>query len=165
MDYNPRIIQKKYQLVPRTVVFIEDGENILLLHKEKKDSFGFNKLNGIGGHIEKGEDPTEATRREIFEESGLIIEDLELAAMIFIDIRTNPGILLFVYKARYSGGELVDSDEGKLIWIKKSEIEDQKNIVKDIPFLIQLVDKHIPGSNPVIGKYIYDERGELRIVI
>ena len=99
MDYNPKIIQKKYQLVPRTVVFIEDGEAILLLHKENKDSFGFNKLNGIGGHIEQGEEPSEATRREIFEESGLIIDDLELAAMIFIDIRTNPGILLFVYKA------------------------------------------------------------------
>ena len=60
---------------------------------------------------------------------------------------------------------MVDSDEGKLIWVKKSEIEDQKNIVKDIPFLLKLVDAHMRGSKPVFGKYIYDECGELRIVI
>jgi len=165
MEYNLKVIQEKYQLVPRTVVFIEKGEEILLLHKQKKDSFGYKKLNGIGGHIEQGEDSTEATRREIFEETGLKIKDLELAAMIFIDIRTNPGILLFVYKAKYTGGKLIDSDEGKLIWAKKSDIGHQENIVKDIPFLINIIDSHEIGAKPAIGKYIYDEKGELRIVI
>lgn len=165
MEYNTSIIQSKYKLVPRTLIFIERDNEILLIHKNKKDSFGFSKLNGIGGHIEKGEEPYEAAKREIFEESGLIINKISLVAIIFIEIGTNPGILLFVFKAKYPGGRLKESDEGDLLWMKRSSINDENNIVKDIPFLLELTDSYKEGSPPFFGKYLYDECGELRIVI
>lgn len=165
MEYNTSVIQSKYKLVPRTLIFIERNNEILLIHKNKKDSFGFSKLNGIGGHIEKGEEPYEAAKREIFEESGLIINKLSLVAIIFIEIGTNPGILLFVFKAKYPGGKLKESDEGGLLWMKRTSINDGNNIVKDIPFLLELTDSYKEGSPPTFGKYLYDERGKLRIVI
>ena len=165
MEYNTSIIQSRYQLVPRTLIFIERDNGILLIHKNKKDSFGFSKLNGIGGHIEKGEEPYEAAKREIFEESGLIINKLSLVAIIFIEIGTNPGILLFVFKAKYPGGKLKESDEGGLLWMKRSSIKDATNMVKDIPFLLKLSDSYQEGSPPTFGKYLYDEQGKLRIVI
>jgi len=165
MEYNTSVIQSKYKLVPRTLIFIERNNKILLIHKNKKESFGFSKLNGIGGHIEKGEEPYEAAKREIFEESGLIINELSLVSIIFIDIGTNPGILLFVFKAKYTGGRLKESDEGNLLWMERSSIKDGKNIVKDIPFLLELSDSYKKGSPPNFGKYLYDEHGKLRIVI
>jgi len=165
MEYNTSVIQSKYKLVPRTLIFIERDNEILLIHKNKKDSFGFSKLNGIGGHIEKGEEPYEAAKREIFEESGLIINELRLVSIIFIDIGTNPGILLFVFKTNYPGGRLKESDEGNLLWMKRTSIIDGNNIVKDIPFLLELSDSYQEGSPPTFGKYLYDEHGKLRIVI
>lgn len=165
MEYNASVIRSKYQLVPRTLIFIERNDELLLIHKNKKDSFGFSKLNGIGGHIEKGEEPYEAAKREIFEESGLTIAQLSLVAIIFIEIGSSPGILLFVFKAKYIGGELQESDEGNLIWMKRNLIKDETNIVKDIPFLLEISDSYQEGSPPTFGKYLYDEHGELRIVI
>lgn len=164
MKNNSSVIQSKYQVVPRTLIFIEKEGEILLIHKNKKDSFGYSKLNGIGGHIEKGEEPYEAAKREIFEESGLILEELSLVANIFIDIGTNPGILLFVFKAKYPGGRLKESDEGGLVWIKRSLIKDTKNLVKDIHFLLELSDSYKENSSPIFAKYLYDENGGLRIV-
>lgn len=165
MEYNTNVIQSKYQVVPRTLIFIERDEEILLIHKNKRNSFGFSKLNGIGGHIEKGEEPYEAAKREISEESGLIIEELNLIAIIFIDIGTNPGILLFVFKAKYPGGRLKESDEGSLVWMKRILIKSTKNLVKDIHFLLEVSDSYEEGSPPIFAKYKYDESGELRIVI
>ena len=165
MEYNTNVIRSKYQLVPRTLIFIERNDEILLIHKNKKDSFGFSKLNGIGGHIEKGEEPYESAKREILEESGLIIDQLSLVAIIFIEIGSNPGILLFIFKAKYINGNLQESDEGNLVWMKKSLIKDDTNIVKDIPFLLEISDSYQEGSPPTFGKYLYDEHGGLRIVI
>lgn len=165
MEYNTSVIKSKYQVVPRTLIFIEKDEEILLIHKSKKNSFGFSKFNGIGGHIEKGEEPYEAAKREILEESGLTIEGLSLVVIIFIEIGTNPGILLFVFKAKYAGGRLKESDEGGLVWTKRSLINDTENLVKDIPFLLELIDSYNEGSPPTFAKYLYNESGDLCIVV
>jgi len=137
----------------------------LLIKKNRKESFGFEKLNGIGGHIEKGEEPFESAKREVKEETGLSIKTLYLVAMIFIEIRTDPGILLFVFKTKCSGGKLVPSEEGELEWWKRSSIESLNIIVKDIPFLLMLCKNFKIGDPPKIGKYLYDKNDELRIVM
>jgi len=162
MEYNTSIIRSRYQVVPRTLIFIERDEDILLIHKNKRDSYGFSKLNGVGGHIEKGEEPYEAAKREILEESGLTIEEISLVAIIFIEIGINPGILLFVFKAKYPGGILKKSDEGNLVWMKRSSINDTMNLVKDFHFLLELSDSYVEGSPPSFVKYLYDENGKLR---
>ena len=164
MDYNQETIRSKYQLVPRTLIFIQDGDKYLFIHKKKKDSFGFQKLNGIGGHIELGEEPFESARREIKEESGLEINDLSLAALVFIEIGINPGILMFVFHATYLEGQLCESDEGDLVWIRRGDLENEENIIKDVPFLLEITERHQRGSPPRIIKYLYDEDKQLRIV-
>ena len=162
-DYNIEVIRRKYQLVPRTLIFVEKDGEILTLCKQKRDSFGFGRLNGIGGHIEQGEEPYESARREIMEEANIRVKDLDMAAILFIDINDVPGIEVFVFRAEYRSGELRDSVEGHLEWMARAEILAQANLVKDLPFLIDLVDKHIRNQPPSIVKYTYDENEELRI--
>ena len=164
-DYNIDIIRRKYQMVPRTLVFIEKDEKILTLCKQKRDSFGFGKLNGIGGHIEQGEEPFESAKREIMEEANIQIKNLNLAAILFIDIGDCPGVEVFVFKAEYLSGETRDSEEGHLEWMTRAEILEQPSTVKDLIFLIDLTDRHIPKSTPRIVKYSYDKNEELRIDI
>ena len=162
-DYDIEIIRKKYQMVPRTLVFVEKDGKILTLNKSKKDSFGYGRLNGIGGHIEKGEEPYESARREIFEEANIKVGELDLAAILFIDIYEVPGIEVFVFKTTYLTGEVRDSNEGHLEWMTRAELLAQPNLVKDMPFLLDLINRHFPNTPPFMVKYIYDENGDLRI--
>jgi 8-oxo-dGTP diphosphatase len=157
-------IKKRYQLVPRTLIFIKKKNKYLLIHKKKPESFGFNKINGVGGHIERGEEPFESAFREIAEETGLKVGNLELTAILFIDINTTPGIQVFVFKAEFLDGEIKYSDEGELHWMPLSEIKNNLDVVSDVPDLIRICEAHKKGSKPQIIKYLYNGSGELRIV-
>ena len=161
---SPNFIKSRYQMVPRTLIFIKKGENFLLIHKKKPESFGFNKMNGVGGHIERGEEPFESAQREIVEETGLVVGDLDLCAILFIDINSTPGIQVFVFKAEYQEGKIEHSDEGELCWMSLFEIRNSDKVVSDVPELIEVCEEHETGAQPQIIKYIYDNSGELRIV-
>ena len=158
------IINSRYQMVPRTLIFIKKGENYLLIHKKKPESFGFNKMNGVGGHIERGEEPFESAQREIVEETGLVVGGLDLCAILFIDINSTPGIQVFVFKAEYLEGEIQHSSEGELCWMPLLEIRNSGEVVSDVPELIEVSEAHVRGAQPQIIKYVYDNSGELRIV-
>jgi 8-oxo-dGTP diphosphatase len=162
-EYNLDVIRKRYKLVPRTLVFIEWENRILTLSKTKTNSFGFGKINGVGGHIEKGEEPFEAALREIQEEAGIQVRNLELVSILFIDINDTPGIEVFVFKAKYESGDLKDSEEGHLEWMTREEIRNNEKKVKDMPMLIDMIDNHLANTPPSMVKYIYDKHGELRI--
>jgi len=165
MEINKIDTQKyRYQFVPRTLVFIKNNDKYLLIHKRRRNSFGFNKFNGVGGHMEKGEEPFESACREIAEETGLKINSLELTAILFIDTISAPGIQVFVFKAEFLNGEIAHSDEGILNWMTYAEIKDNKDVVSDVPELIQICETHNRGSKPQIIKYLYNDFGELRIV-
>jgi 8-oxo-dGTP diphosphatase len=159
------IMQGRYQVVPRTLVFIKNKYKYLLIHKKKQDSFGYDKLNGVGGHIEKGEEPYESALREIFEETGIEIGNLELTAILFVDLDSNPGIQVFVFKADFICGKLVDSEEGDLHWMSYTEIKKSHVVLGDVPELIQICEAHINGSKPAILKYSQEKSGQLRIVM
>lgn len=161
---SPNFINSRYQMVPRTLVFIKKGENFLLIHKKKPESFGFNKINGVGGHIERGEEPFESAQREIVEETGLVVGGLDLCAILFIDINSTPGIQVFVFKADYQEGEIEHSEEGELCWMSLVEIRNNNEVVFDVPDLIEVCKAHELGAQPQIIKYIYNNSGELRIV-
>lgn len=61
--------------------FLICGERVLLIRKSRPE-WQRGRLNGIGGHIETGESPAEAMRREFREEAGLDIDDWEHFATV-----------------------------------------------------------------------------------
>lgn len=70
------------KIVTATVYVVNNGR--VILHRHKK----YNMLFSVGGHLEVNELPHEAAIREIYEESGLIVElyneegKLELGSVI-----------------------------------------------------------------------------------
>lgn len=152
----------RYQVIPRTLVFITRGNHVLLLKGSPNKRIWANRYNGLGGHIERGEDVLSAAKREVREESGLGVDDLLLCGTVMVDAGDAIGICIFVYKGEYRGGEVFESGEGKLMWLQYPDCL-QQDLVEDLPTLLPIVFDFKKGDAPFSAKYEYDSSERLVI--
>lgn len=106
----------------------------LLQDRVKKDWKGFTLP---GGHVEPGESIVDAIVREMMEETGLTIKNPRLCGVKQFPI-DGGRYLVFLFEATQYEGELSSSDEGKMHWIKKEEL-DKVNLVNDFMDLINVM--------------------------
>ncbi len=118
-----RVQPYRYTIIPRTLSFLTRADTVLLLRVAAGRSVWSGFLNGVGGHIEKGESPDDAARREIMEETGLNAQDLELCGAIIVDSGGQPGIGLYIFVGRALGKLLDSSPEGKPEWVLLSDLQ------------------------------------------
>lgn len=76
-----------------------------------------------GGHVEPGESFTRAVIREVWEETGLTIERPQLCGLKQFWEDDGTRYIVMLYKTDRFSGELRSSDEGKVFWIKRSELK------------------------------------------
>ena len=100
-----------------------DKDEILVQMRVKKDWSG---LTFPGGHVEDDESLVDSVIREIKEETGLTIKDPILCDVYEWPWENNSRYLAFLYKTNNYEGEIKSSKEGKIFWIKKSEINNYK---------------------------------------
>ncbi|HHH82541.1 MAG TPA: NUDIX domain-containing protein, partial [Chloroflexi bacterium] len=62
-----RIQPERFTLIPRTLVFLLRGDRVLLMRLHENRGAWAGKYNGVGGHVEAGEDPLTAAMRETAE--------------------------------------------------------------------------------------------------
>jgi 8-oxo-dGTP diphosphatase len=140
-----------------TLCYLRKNNHTLMVHRIKKENdMHAGKWNGLGGKLESGETPEECARREIWEESGLVVKGLNLKGMI-----TFPGFYdeedwyTFLFTVDDFEGELIDSPEGHLQWIPNDELFDL-NLWPGDRIFIPWLDE--PGF--FSGKFVYQD-GEL----
>ena len=75
-----------------------------------------------GGHVEPGESFTRAVIREVWEETGLTIEAPQLCGLKQFPEDDGTRYIVMLYKANRFSGELRSSDEGKVFWIRRSDL-------------------------------------------
>jgi 8-oxo-dGTP diphosphatase len=154
----------RYSVIPRVLVFITSGNDVLLLKGSANKRIWPNQYNGIGGHIEPGEDVLRAARRELLEEAGLSLADLWLCAVVTVDTGQNPGIAIFVLRGESARRDVLVSREGKPEWVPVETIHDIP-LVKDLHILLPRVLSSGRGDAPFFAQYAYNIQDELVIEI
>lgn len=108
-----------------TLAFVRRGGRTLMLCKsapEARDGAG--RWNGLGGKLEPGEDPETCMRREVFEESGLIVDEAAYKGLLTFPrfYRNGDDCLVFVFLVTAFTGVPRPSDEGSLHWVPDADV-------------------------------------------
>ncbi len=146
-------VQKRWKVVPRTLCFITYQDQLLLMKRAPHKRVFPNHYNGVGGHIERYEDPITSAIREIKEETGLDVHNVRYCGSTHIDAGEDNGIMLFIFTAEALQKKIIDSEEGTLHWLPITEVlrdirsaTPQLKLVEDLPILLSLIfeDNAIP---------------------
>lgn len=134
---------------------ITDGQLVLVQDRKSK------KWPGItfpGGHVEPNESIISSVIREVKEETGLTVSNLELCGIQnWTDPVEGNRYLVFCYKTSHFSGSIQSSDEGEVFWIDRVDLRN-----------VQLAD----GFEPMLDifeqpqlteNYFWFEEGEWKV--
>lgn len=115
----------------------DDAGNILVQDRKKKDWPG---LCFPGGHVEPGESFVKSVIREVWEETGLTIENPQICGTKQFQTRNGERYVLLFYKTNRFHGELKSSEEGKVFWIPRNQLTNYK-LANDFAEMVQVMER------------------------
>ena len=127
-------IMRTEQVELTVLCLIHKDDSYLLQDRIKDDWKGYTLP---GGHIAPGESIVDAVIREMREETGLTINNPHLCGVKQFPIEGGRYIV-FLFETDRFEGELADSDEGKMHWIKASDLSNV-NLVNDFDDFIEVM--------------------------
>ena len=152
----------RYGVIPRTLVFVQHGEDLLLLRGAPDKRLWAGRLNGLGGHVAAGEDILSSARREVLEEAGLLPDALALRGLIHVTGKEDaPGVLLFVFMGVVGSPVLHPGGEGNLAWYPLDALP-WDEMVEDLPLLLPRLLAAEASGQLVYGHYEADAAGRMR---
>lgn len=120
-----------------TLVFVHDNQKVLLGYKKR--GFGAGRWNGFGGKVETGETLEQAARRELKEESGLEVAELQPRAELEFTFHNGDHLLCHVFSASEASGEPIETEEMKPVWYAHHEVPYQDMWADDAVWLPHLL--------------------------
>ena len=106
---------KEYNLI---LVYDHTGEKILFCYRIKDPYKGM--YNFVGGKIESGEDGFHAAYRELYEETGIGRDDIELHHLMDFDYYLPP-IRMEVYVGTLNKDKVLVEEKNPLHWLERTE--------------------------------------------
>lgn len=105
-----------------TMVMIEDGKGNVLVQNRVKNWCGY---SFPGGHVEPGESFVDCAVREVFEETGLRVANLQSCGIIhWVQRKTKALYLVFLYKtSTFTGTLLPETEEGPNFWMDFAQLQ------------------------------------------
>jgi len=106
-----------------TMCMVYDGDKVLVQDRVDPDWPG---VTFPGGHVESGESFVAAAIREVYEETGLVVESLQLCGIKEWENEDGSRYIVFFYKTNRFSGELKSSSEGNVYWTDLESLRQQK---------------------------------------
>jgi len=95
----------------------------MLYRNKKENDMHQGMYVGLGGKLEAGESPEECAIREVWEESGLVVENPQLKGVLtFPAFSKDEDWYVFLFVITKFTGELKPCTEGELVWVDKDEL-------------------------------------------
>ena len=104
------------------MIYLEKENQYLMLYRNKKEKYiNKNKYIGVGGHVEKGETPDQALIREVKEETGLDLLSFNKRGLVYF-VLNGYEEEMYIYTSLDFKGELIECNEGDLLWVDKDKV-------------------------------------------
>lgn len=103
-----------------------------------------------GGKLEEGESIIKSVEREVYEETGLVVNNLKICGIKdWYDYKEKIRNLIFLFETDTYKGELIpETDEGKVYWVTYEELS-KMNLANDFDKLLEVFD------NRNINEFVY----------
>lgn len=125
---------------------VSDGNgNVLVQDRRNPDWPG---VTFPGGHVEPEEAFTDSVIREVFEETGLTIENPKLCGVKQFRTDDHERYVVFLYRADRFTGELRSSREGEVFWVPRSDLP-KYHLVPDFLDLLRVFEE------PELNEFLY----------
>ncbi|HEL2002357.1 TPA: 8-oxo-dGTP diphosphatase [Streptococcus suis] len=109
------------QVILTNMCMITDNQWVLVQDRKSEKWPG---VSFPGGHVEHGESIVSSVVREVKEETGLTVSNLELCGIQnWTDPTDHYRYLVFCYKTNQFSGVLQSSDEGEVFWIDRADLK------------------------------------------
>ena len=134
---------------------ISDGRgNVLVQDRRNPDWPG---ITFPGGHVEPGEAFTDSVVREVFEETGLTIENPQLCGLKQFQTQEGERYVVFLYRADRYHGSLRSSREGEVFWIPREKLPEYP-LVPDFPDMVRVFEE------PELNEFFYTKDWGVRLL-
>ena len=128
---------------------VQDGSRVLVINRNDP---GWPGLAFPGGHVEKGEAFADSVIREVYEETGLTIEQPRLCGIKQFRTEENSRYIVLLYRSDSYSGELISSGEGDVFWLTLEQL-DQYPLT---PHFEQVVEVMLRDD---LSEFFYDQSG------
>ena len=125
-------------------------DKYLLLKRAKQPNQG--KFVPVGGKIEPFETPQDAVIREVFEETGLVIDTPKFCGILTETSPIDYNWMSYIYTAEIPFSELITCDEGELHWVSAAQLQDL-----DTPATDWHIYQYIEQGRPFAFNAYFDE--------
>lgn len=109
-------------MINTTQCYIVDDDKVLMMYRNKKtNDLNIGKWLGVGGKVKENEAIIDCMKREVLEETGLIVDEyIDNGVVLFKN--DNYQELMFVFTITKFHGELTECDEGTLEWVDINDL-------------------------------------------
>ena len=135
---------------------VYDGQGNILVQNRKNPNWP--GITFPGGHVEAGESFADAVIREVWEETGLIIESPVLCGIKQWNEDDGVRYIVLFYKTDRFSGELRSSEEGEVFWVRREEFE-------NLPLSIDMAEHIRVMESDTFSECFYtkDESGKWKL--
>ncbi len=122
------------ELTNMCMIYDNNG-NVLVQEKVGKN---FKGIIFPGGHVEYRESIVDSMIREIKEETGLSISNLQFCGIKDWIEEDGSRYMVFLYKTSHFKGDIISSDEGKVFWMPLEELKKANNTLRHMDQMLEI---------------------------